>query len=154
MHAAGLVESLSTARMDDDVLPAIRTVLRHGLPGIAIADAGGDVVCYLSSTDLLRLALPGYLRDEPGLARALDEKHADRIAAALVGARVGEVVGDCGHRVPVAGPKASVVELAELMARRRCPLVLVARADGGVMGMVTANRLLGLIVAAAEDPFR
>jgi CBS domain-containing protein len=154
MHAAGVVETLPTAHLDDDVLPAIRMVLRHALPGIVIADASGAVVCYLSSTDLLRLALPGYLRDEPGLARVLDEEHADRIAAALVGARVGEVVGDCGDRIPVAGPQASVVELAELMARRRCPLVLVEREDGEMLGMVTANRLLDLIVTAAEDPSR
>jgi CBS domain-containing protein len=152
MHAADVAEALPTVQLENDFVLAIRTVVRHALPGVVVADARGGVVAYLSSTDLLRLALPSYLRDEPCLARVFDEEQADRIAAALIGARVGDVIGDAGDRISVARPQATVVELAELMARRSCPLVLVERENGGMLGVVTANRLLEVIVAVAEDP--
>jgi CBS domain-containing protein len=154
MHAAGVVETLPTAHLDEDLLAAIRTVVRHRLPGLIATDAQGGLVGYLSSTDLLRLALPGYLRDEPCLARVFDEEHADRIAATLVGTRVGDVIGQPADRVSVVRPQATVVELAELMARQCCPLVLVEREGGGILGIVTANRLLDAMVVAAQDRSR
>lgn len=149
MHAADVVESLPTALPGDDVLSAVRMVSQRGLPGLVVADERGEVVGCLSSVDLLRLALPRYLREDPGLARVFDEEHADRIAAALVGTRVGDVVGEARDRVPMARPRATVVELAELMARWSCPLVVVEKEEGGTLGVVTANRLLELLVAAA-----
>lgn len=149
MHAAGVVEALPTAQLSDDLLAAIRAVVRHGLPGLVAADAEGGLVGYLSSTDLLRLVLPRYLQEDSCLARVFDEENADRIGAALVGARVGDVIGTGETAMLVARPQATVVEIAELMARQGCPLVLVEREGGGILGVVTANRLLEKIVAAA-----
>ncbi|MDQ4093991.1 MAG: CBS domain-containing protein [Actinomycetota bacterium] len=151
MRAANVVETLPTARPGDDVLSAVGMVSRHGLPGLVVADERGEVVGCMSSIDLLRLALPPYVRADPGLARVFDEEHADRIAAALAGTRVRDVVGEATDRIPMAPPQATVVELAELMARKCCPLVLVEKAEGGTLGIITVNRLLKLLVAAAED---
>jgi CBS domain containing-hemolysin-like protein len=61
------------------------------------------------------------------------------------------VIGQAADRVPVARPGATVVELAELMARRSSTLVLVEKEDGGTLGVVTANGLLDVLVAAAEE---
>ena len=152
MFAAGAVETLPGARLDDDVLSAVRRALQHGLPGLVAADERGEVVGCLSWVDLIRLVLPGYLREEPRLARTFDEEHADRIAATLVGTRVGDVISGAAHRTPIARPQATAVELAELMARHRCPLVLVEKETGGILGIVTASRLLELLVAAAAEP--
>lgn len=151
MHAADVIETLPTARVDDDVLSAVRMVSRRGLPGLVVADERGEVVGCMSSVDLLRLALPRYLRDEPGLARVFDEEHADRIAAQLAGIRIRDVVGETADRIPTARQRATVVELAELMVRRRCAIVLVEGEEGGTLGIVTANRLLELLAAAAEE---
>lgn len=150
MHAADVTEALPTVRPNDDVLSAMRVVTRHGLPGLVVADAQGEVVGCMSSIDLLRLTVPRYVQEEPGLARVFDESHADRIAAALVGVRVSEVVGEASARIPIARPQATVVELAELMADRCSPIIVVARAQGGTLGVVTANHLLELLVQAAE----
>lgn len=79
-----------------------------------------------------------------------DEGHADRIAAALVGIRVSEVVGEASAHIPIARPQATLIELAELMTERSSPIVVVARARGGTLGVVTANHLLELLVQAAE----
>jgi CBS domain-containing protein len=151
MHAADVTETLPTARPSDDVLSAVRMVTQHHLPGLVVADELGEVVGCMSSVDLLRLALPRYVQGEPGLARVFDEEHADRIAAALVGIRVRDVIGEASARIPMARPQATVVELAELMAERCCPLVVVAREKGGTLGVVTANHLLELLVEAVEE---
>jgi CBS-domain-containing membrane protein len=151
MRAADVVETLPTVRPGADVLAAVRLICRHGLPGLVVADDRGAVIGCLSSIDLLRLVVPRYVHEDPGLARVFDENHADRIAAALVGTRVRDVVGAGMDRVPMARPRATVVELAELMARWCAPLALVEREEGGTLGVVTANGLLAMLAAAAEE---
>lgn len=150
MHAVDVVEVLPTAGPDDAVVSALRLVCQHRLPALVVADEHGEVVGCVSLVDLVRLALPPYLRDEPIMARVFDERHADRIAAALVGTRVRDVLDEVADRVPVARPDATVVELAELMARRCCPVALI-RGKGATLGVVTANRLLTALLAAVGD---
>jgi CBS domain-containing protein len=152
MHAADVVEAMPTARPDDEVLSAVRMVCRQRLPGLVVADERGDLVGCLSSIDLLRLVLPRYLQDDPGLARVFDEEHADRIAAALAGTSIREVLGGATNRIPMVRSQATLVEIAEQMVLRSCPIVLVKGEDGGTLGIITANRLLGLLLDAAEAP--
>lgn len=151
MQASGVVETLPSSKLDDDALSAVRMVLRHGLPGLVAVDGRGEVVGCASSVDLLHLALPRYLAGEPVLARTVDEGYADRIGATFAGVRVADVVAQAADRVPTARPCATLVELAELMARHRCPLVLV-RDDTGVVGIVTANGLLAVLLTDAGEP--
>lgn len=150
MHAADLVESLPTAGLDDDILTALRTTVRHRSPGLAITDETGGVVGCVSSVDLLRVILPRYLHGDPRLARVLDESSADRIARTMTGIQVRDVIGQL-ERIPGVRPHATVVELAEVMAERGCAIVLVEAGDGGVPGTVTVNRLLELLVTAADE---
>jgi CBS-domain-containing membrane protein len=160
MHAADVVETIPTARPDDEVLSAVRMVCRQGLPRLVVADERGDLVGCLSSIDLLRLVLPRYLQEDPGLARVVDEEHAEGIAAALagtsvrdvIGTSVRDVIGGATNRVPWVRSRATVVEIAEQMVLRSCPIVLVTGDDGAMLGIVTANRLLGLLMDAAEAP--
>jgi CBS domain-containing protein len=150
MHAADVTETLPMVRPSDDVLFAVRMVTRHHLSGLVVADEQGEVVGCMSSIDLLQLTLPRYLQEEPGLARVFDEAYADRIAAALVGIRVSEVLGEASARIPIARSRATVIELAELMVERRSPIAVVARARGGTLGVVTVNHLLELLIESAE----
>jgi CBS-domain-containing membrane protein len=150
MHAVDVIETLPTARPEDAVLSALRLVCQHGLPGLVVADEHGDVVGCMSSVDLVQLALPRYLRDQPIIARVFNEEHADHIAAALVDTRLRDVLGEMADRVPVVRPDATVVELAELMARRSCPIALI-RQEHKTLGIVTANRLLTALLAALPD---
>ena len=151
MHASDVVETLPTASPDDDVLSAVRMVVRRRLPALVVADERGEVVGCMSKIDLLRVALPRYLHEDPNPAQVFDEEHADRIAATLVGARVGDVVGEAADRIPVAHARATLIELAELMVKWSCPLVVVAREHGGTLGVVSADHLLELLVAAAGE---
>jgi hypothetical protein len=147
MLAASFAERLPAVRPGEDLLSAVRLVVAYGLPGLVVADERGEVVRCLASTDLLRLLLPRYVWDEPGLARTFDEEHADRIATALVGTPLGDVVGDRAAWIPNARAQATIVELTEHMVRWRTPIVLVEREQGGVLGVVTANRVLEMLLA-------
>lgn len=151
MQAGDVVETLPTALPDDDVLTAVQMVVRQGLPGLAVADEQGRVVGGISSINLLRVVLPHYFFDDPSLAQVIDESHADRIAAELVGKRVRDVLERVTERIPRVRATATVVELGAIMALRRSPFALVEREEGGMLGIVTANRLLGLLADAVED---
>ena len=151
MRAADVVETLPTVPLDADLLSAVRLVVGRRLPGLVVADDRGQVIGCLSLIDLLRVALPRYLQEDPNLARVFDDKHADRIAATLVGYRVGDVIGRAADRIPLARARATLVELAELMVQWSCPLVVVAREDGATLGVVSADRLLDLLVSGAGD---
>jgi CBS domain-containing protein len=151
MHASDVVESIPSARLDDAVLPAVRMVLRHDLPGLIVIDEQGRAVAGISSVDLLRATLPRYVRNEPCIARLYGEEHGDLIAAQLAGASVRDVIGDIAGRIPVARRQATLVEVAEMMARLCCPVVLVERDADSMLGMVTANGLLKVLLAAVED---
>ncbi|MBB4908772.1 CBS domain-containing protein [Actinophytocola algeriensis] len=152
MRASDVVQTLPVARLGDAVLPAMRTVTRRDLPGLVVVDEQDQVVACVSLTDLIGLVLPRYLRDSgPCLARTFDEAHADRIAESLLGAAVRDVVGEAAERIPVVRADATLVELAETMSRQRCALVMVEQRETGMLGVVTARRLLEVLVDAAVD---
>lgn len=155
MHAADVVETLPAARLDDAFLPAVRTMLRHGLPGLVVVDDRGQTVACMSSVDLLRLALPRYVHEQPILARVFDERHADQIADRLARTTVRDVVGELAGRIPMVRSEATLVELAETMTQLGCPLTMVEPGEGGgAVGVVTVNHLLEVLVAAAGSRSR
>ena len=149
MRASDVVQTLPAARLVDAVLPAMRTVVRRDLPGLVVVDEQDQVVACVSLTDLLGLVLPRYMRDEPCLARTFGEAHADRVAEALLGTTVREVIGEVSERIPVVRADATLVELAETMSRQRCALVMVEQRETGMLGVVTAGKLLEVLVDAA-----
>lgn len=154
MRASDVMQILPAARLADAVLPAMRTVARHDLPGLVVVDEHDQVVACVGVTDLLGLALPPYLRGEACLARTFGEAHSDRIAEWLLGAAVRDVVGEAAERIPLVRADATLVELAETMSRQRCALVMVEQRETGVLGVVTARRLLEALVdaVAGETP--
>ena len=150
MHAADVVESLPTVGLDAPLLSAIRTVVQHRLSGLPVTDEHGKVVGCVSSVDLLRASLPRYLQGDARLARVLDESAADQLAQRLAGLRVRDAVGAL-TALPAVRALATAVELAELMAERGSPIVLVETDGAGAPGVVTVNHLLELLVGAAAD---
>lgn len=149
MRASDVVQTLPAARLVDAVLPAMRTVARRDLPGLVVVDEQDRVVACVLLSDLVGLVLPRYMRDEACLARTFGEADADRIAEWLMGASVGDVVGEVEEQIPVVRADATLVELAETMSRQRCALVMVEQRETGVLGVVTAGRLLEVLVDAA-----
>ncbi|WP_419999275.1 hypothetical protein [Streptomyces boninensis] len=151
MHAADVVETLPTALPDEDALAAVRMVAERGLPGLVVADERAVVIACMSSAALLRAVLPPYFLEGACLAQVIDERHADLIAADLADTPVRALIGRVPDAVPRVRAQATAAELGALLARRKSPFALVEAADGHILGVVTANRLLGLLAAAAEQ---
>ncbi|MGI5291524.1 CBS domain-containing protein [Nonomuraea polychroma] len=141
MRARDLAVEFPTVTMDTPALEAARLLAEQDLPGLIIVDDGRPL-SILPGTQVLRLAVPAYCQDDPALARVVDEAHADLFLRKLGGKTVRQCLPEQPRELPVADPKATVLELAALMARTRSPLAAVVDGDGRLIGAVTLQSLL------------
>jgi CBS domain-containing protein len=141
MRARDLAVEFPTVTMDTPALEAAKLLAEQDLPGLIIVDDGRPL-SILPGTQVLRLAVPAYCQDDPALARVVDEAHADLFLRKLGGKTVRECLPEQPRELPVADPKATVLELAALMARTRSPLTAVVDGDGRLIGAVTLQSLL------------
>ncbi|MCG5213453.1 CBS domain-containing protein [Streptosporangium sp. KLBMP 9127] len=142
MQARDIAVTLPTVTVGDPVAKAVRVMALGRLPGLIVVDDQARPWTVLPGTQVLCLAVPGAYREDPALARTIDEAHAD-----LFWEELGDLtVGDCLPRQP-AKPvtvqlDATLLEVAALMARLRSPLVAVVDRDGALVGAITLERLL------------
>ncbi|MBF8191722.1 CBS domain-containing protein [Nonomuraea sp. K274] len=141
MRARDLAVEFPTVTLDSPALEAAKLMAERDLPGLILVDGDGLPLSILPGTQVLRLAVPPYCRDDPALARVVDEAHADLFLRRLEGRTVRECLPEQPRELPVADMKATVLELAALMARTRSPVVAVVD-DGRLAGAVTLQSLL------------
>jgi CBS domain-containing protein len=141
MRARDLAVEFPTVTLDTPALEAARLLADQDLPGLILVDGDGRPLTILPGTQVLRLAVPGYCQDDPALARVVDEAHADRFLHRLGGKTVRECLPAEQRELPVTDTKATVLELAALMARTRSPLVAVVDHER-LIGAVTLQSLL------------
>ncbi|MFF4615321.1 CBS domain-containing protein [Nonomuraea jabiensis] len=141
MRARDLAVDFPTATLDTPALEAAKLLAEQDLPGLILVDPDGRPLSILPGTQVLRLAVPAYCQDDPALARVVDEAHADLFLRRLGGRTVRECLPEQPKELPVADMKATVLELAALMARTRSPLVAVVDGDR-LVGAVTLQSLL------------
>ncbi|MFI7127384.1 CBS domain-containing protein [Nonomuraea sp. NPDC050153] len=141
MRARDLAVDFPTVTLDTPALEAARLLAERDLPGLILVDPDGRPLSILPGTQVLRLAVPAYCQDDPALARVVDEAHADLFLRRLGGRTVRECLPEQPKELPVTDMKATVLELAALMARTRSPLVAVTDA-GRLVGAVTLQSLL------------
>ncbi|MQA86532.1 MAG: CBS domain-containing protein [Streptosporangiales bacterium] len=145
MRARDIAEEYPVVNLDADALDAARLLVGHQLPGIVVTDTSGRPHSVLPGSQVLGFMIPSYIQDDPSLARVYDEAHADRVAARLAGRKVREVLPSRPTELPAVDPDATVIEVAALMARLRCPLVAVVENER-VSGVITTTHLLDLIL--------
>jgi CBS domain-containing protein len=143
MLARDLVEDHPAVDLRTDALEAARLLRDHHLPGLVVTVDGGRPVAMLPASQVVRFVVPDYVQDDPPLARVLNEKAADRIASELAGRTVADMLADRPAELPVLHASDTLLEVAALMARLRCPLVAVVE-DSRLLGVVTAARLLAV----------
>ena len=103
VRAGDLAQDLPTVGPDDPAMAAARLIAERRLPGIAVVDAGGRPVAVLPASQVLRVVVPDYVREDPALARVVDEAGAERLCVQrLVDERVGDLVPAGRHRVELA----------------------------------------------------
>ncbi|MFC4108220.1 CBS domain-containing protein [Micromonospora zhanjiangensis] len=142
--------AVPTVTVRDSVARAVRLMALRRLPGMIVVDDLGRPRTVLPGTQVLRMAVPGSYREDPVLARAIDEAHAD-----LFWEEVGNLtVGDCllrePPRVTTVGLDGTLLEVAALMARHRSPLVAVVDHANVLVGAITLDRVLAEYAVA--DP--
>ncbi|MFK0244100.1 CBS domain-containing protein [Amycolatopsis azurea] len=146
MHAAEMAEEFPVVDMDSDALDAARLLAEHRLPGIVVTDRTGCPQSVLPASEVVRLLVPTYVQDDPSLAGVLNESMADRIADKLSGRKVSSLLPDEPTELPRVNSDDTIIEVAAMMARLRCPLVAVMR-DKTLLGVISASRLLELALA-------
>ena len=146
MRARDLAEDLPTVGPDDDAMQAAQLIAGERLPAIAVLDDGRYPVAVLRATEVLRFVIPGYVQEDPSLARVLDEASADTCASELDGKRVRDILPGPDRRVELA-----VVECAAEMARLNSPLLVVVD-DGQLCGLLTVSHLLEVLLPLPDSP--
>ena len=142
MRAADLAAPYPTVTLQSTVLDAARLMAAENLPGLVVVDASGRPVSVLPGTQVLRLAVPTYVQDDPALARVIDEATADAFLERMDARDVASCLATERRELPVVRGDATVLEVAALMARARSPLVAVVHDDGSLAGVVTTDALL------------
>ena len=141
MRADDLMVDYPTVALSSPAIDAARLLARADLPGLIVMDDRGQPFAVLPGTQVLRLAVPRYVQDDPALARVIDEAAADVFIREIGARTVRECLPPQAIELPVAPPTATVLELAALMARTHSPVVAVVE-QRRLVGAVTLDRLL------------
>jgi CBS domain-containing protein len=143
MQARDIAVVVPTVTAEDSVARAIRLMALSRLPGLIVVDGRGHPRTVLPGTQVLRLAVPRTYQQDSALARTIDEPHADLFWEELGNLSVGDCLADEPARLVVVNLDGTLLEVAALMARQRCPLVAVVDSAGRLAGGITLDRLLG-----------
>lgn len=146
MHAEQLAEEYPVVTAESGALDAARLLAERRLPGLVVTDRDGHPRSVLPASQVVRFLVPSYVLEDPSLAGVLDESMADRIADKLGAKTVGDLVPDEAPELAVVAADDTIVEVAAVMARLRCPLAAVMRGDS-LIGVITASRLLQVALA-------
>ncbi|WP_326943194.1 CBS domain-containing protein [Amycolatopsis sp. NBC_00348] len=146
MHAVEMAEEYPVVDLDSDALDAARLLAERRLPGLVVTDAAGCPRSILPASEVVQFLVPGYVRDDPSLAGVLDESMADRVAGKLSGKTVRSLLPDKPAELARVQADDTMVEVAAIMARLRCPLVAVME-EKKLLGVISASRLLELALA-------
>ena len=147
MRARDLARSAPVLTPEDDAVSALRSLASSGLPGVVVRTGAAYVV--VPASQVLRLALPRYVVDDPSLGRVWDEASADDVASRLAGRHVADLLDlldedeDATHHVD---GDATLVEMAAVMSSCHVPLVAVVD-DERFLGVVGVADLVDRLLA-------
>lgn len=144
-----MAEDFPVIGVEDDAWTAITQLAEQRLPGLVVTDPAGRPVSILPASQVVRILVPSYVRDDPSLAGVLSESMADRVADKLRGKTVRALIPDDAPELAVVKDDDTIVEVAAIMARLRCPLAAVMRGQE-LVGVITASRLLQLALTSPE----
>lgn len=154
MLASDLIENVPTVHRTTSALEAARIVATLRVSGVVVADDAGEPVAVIPGTQLLKLVVPRYVRENAALAHVYDEAAADEISARLSERTVADLLDDddaVTTHVPEVAPGDTLVEIAAVMVREHSPVVVVRERRGTCTGVVTLARVLAAVLDAAGE---
>jgi len=149
VKAADLVEPYPTVRLDTPVSAAARLLTEHHRPALVVVDAHDHPVAIMPASKVLRFVVPGYLQDDPALARVLDDDFAETAYAELDTKSVADLLPKERPKLLVARPEDNLLEIACLMVAENAPLVAVVDGRGKqapMIGAITVAQVLAGIL--------
>ncbi len=155
MRAADLAEAVPTVSRTTTGAQAARIVAEYRLSGLVVVDADADPIAVIPGSQILRMALPRYVVEDPKLSHTFDEQAADRLCARLNDSTIGSLL-EAETLTPYeprsVRPDDTLIEVASVMAQGRQPLIVCRTASGQYVGAITMSRVLAAIaVAAGQD---
>jgi CBS domain-containing protein len=142
VRAEEIVEEFPVVNIDSPALDAVRLLAEHRLNGLVVVTNTSDTpYAILPASQVVRFIVPGYVQEDPGLAGVFTESMADQAAEKLGGKTIRDMLPKQRQYVPVVDADDTIIEVAELMARVRSPLVAVVKKTR-LHGVITASRLL------------
>ena len=148
MRAAEIDEEFPVVDIDSPAVDAARMLAEHCLPGIVVLTADGQLYAVLPASQVVRFIVPGYVQEDPLLARVLAESVADRAVDALGGKTIRELLPQQRLRLPIANADDTILEVATIMGMLRSPLIAVMK-QGKLHGVITASRLSAMALKCA-----
>ncbi|GAA1750255.1 CBS domain-containing protein [Nostocoides vanveenii] len=152
MRAEELLEQVPIVHRETTGAEAARVVAEFRLTGLVVADDQDAPIAVIPGTQLLSVVLPQYVRDDPKLAHAFDERAADDLCRKLNTVTIGELLDAKrlkAAQVPSVLPEDTLIEIATVMDQGHYPVVLVRERDQSYRGVVTMSRVLAAIATAA-----
>jgi CBS domain-containing protein len=138
-----MAEPTPVVDLDVNALEAAQLLAEQRLPALVVVEANGGPHAILPASQVVRFLVPGYVQDDPTLARVMTESMADRAGEKLGSKRVRDLLSKDRRELPAVNHDDTIIEVAAIMARLRCPLVAVMR-NGELIGVISASRLLEL----------
>jgi CBS domain-containing protein len=152
MRASDLTERIPTVTRSTSAVDAAALIAEYRLSGLIVADDRGVPVAVVPGTQVFRLVVPRYVREDPSLAHVFDEEGAEQLCTRLRRSTVGDLLDDeeiTTLELPSVLPQDTLVEIAMVMVDSRSPLVLVRDKQGRYHGAITFSRAMAAVAAAA-----
>ena len=152
MKASDLAEQVPTVVRATTGAEAARVIAEYRLSGLVVADDEGVPIAVIPGSQLLTLVLPQYLRDDPNLSHAYDERGAEELCRALNKATIGELLEAkqlTAKKLPSVLLEDTLIEIASVMDSGHTPLIVVTDRDGRYHGAITLSRILAAVARAA-----
>jgi predicted transcriptional regulator len=143
VHAEQMAEDMPLVDLDTSALEAARLLAQRRLPALVVTEADGSPHSILPASQVVRFLVPGYVQDDPSLARVMNESMADRAGDKLASKRVRDLLPHERRELAAVNHDDTIIEVAAMMARLRCPLAAVMKGDK-LIGVISASRLLEL----------
>ena len=148
MRARALAQPAPVLEPGDEAMRALEVVAHTELPGLVVHDGKRFIV--VPASQVLRVALPQYVLDDPSLGRVWDEQSADSIALRLQGRTIADLIRilhlEPATPEPAVDADATIVEIAAVMAAARVALVAVVD-RGDYLGVITVHDLVGRMIS-------
>ncbi len=140
MRARDLQVILPTVDRRTTVARATRIIADTDRVGVILADEHGTPRSAISALDVLRLALPEYVIEDPSLAGVLDEGGVSDLLSGLSDRTIGDLIDDDRMTVRELAwvhADATVVEIAAVLVSQDTMITAVRAADNTPVGVIT-----------------